>query len=272
MDKLVGIYKIINKQNDNVYIGESIDIPIRWVQHLKDLTMNRHHSYKLQKDFNEYGIDNFEFECLESLYICEESEIETSAYKTKMTLLCREYINIIHYNSIENGYNIENTIDKILNNERGIFEDKHNNKDSILMKKFIENNKELLEYDIKLNQKFIELKSKKEKIKQVKQQSYETTEDTYIMSVIVKEFTELGIIDKDNIIQSTTMFKEKLQDNNLIYKLDKYFQATEFAIKNNYAIEGRKLYKDKEYKQILFTTKGKDFIYNLFNVSKNKVS
>ena len=59
-----GLYKIENKVNGKVYIGESINIEQRWNIHLEDLIANKHHSYKLQKDWNEYGEDKFSFEVL----------------------------------------------------------------------------------------------------------------------------------------------------------------------------------------------------------------
>lgn len=61
MDKLSGIYKITNIQNSKVYIGESEDIPRRWIEHLTELVTNKHYNYKLQEDFNKYGIDNLKF-------------------------------------------------------------------------------------------------------------------------------------------------------------------------------------------------------------------
>lgn len=45
---MVGIYKIENKVNGKVYIGQSIDIKIRWYNHRKELNGNRHHNEHLQ--------------------------------------------------------------------------------------------------------------------------------------------------------------------------------------------------------------------------------
>lgn len=55
-----GIYKIENILNGKVYIGSSSNIENRIAQHKQDLKRNRHHSFKLQNDFNEFGcFDNF---------------------------------------------------------------------------------------------------------------------------------------------------------------------------------------------------------------------
>lgn len=66
---MVGIYKITNKVNGKCYIGQSKSIPNRWRQHITDLNNGNHHCFKLQDDYDEYGIVNFSFEVLE---ICED--------------------------------------------------------------------------------------------------------------------------------------------------------------------------------------------------------
>ena len=53
---------------------------------------NKHFNYKLQNDFNTYGIDSFEFLILLE---CENDKLE---------LLEEKYINV--FNSIDKGYNI----------------------------------------------------------------------------------------------------------------------------------------------------------------------
>ena len=68
-------YKIINVINDKTYIGITEKKPEeRWRQHKKLLQKNEHPNYKMQKEWNEYGEDNFRFELIESLD-CETIEI-----------------------------------------------------------------------------------------------------------------------------------------------------------------------------------------------------
>lgn len=55
------IYLIINKQNNKIYIGSSVNFTKRKCSHLSSLRRNVHYNYKLQKDFNLYGEEWFEF-------------------------------------------------------------------------------------------------------------------------------------------------------------------------------------------------------------------
>lgn len=66
---MIGIYKITNKENGKVYIGKSVSIENRWKQHIKELDENKHHTVRLQYDYNKFGITKFVFSVLE---ICDE--------------------------------------------------------------------------------------------------------------------------------------------------------------------------------------------------------
>ncbi len=59
--KVSGIYKIVNKTNGKYYIGSSNNIHKRWEYHKQDLTKRKHHSPYLQRAWNKYGKDNFDF-------------------------------------------------------------------------------------------------------------------------------------------------------------------------------------------------------------------
>ena len=65
MDKISGIYKIVNGYNQKFYIGQSVNIQHRWYQHLGDLRTNRHHCKALQKDWNYYREKAFSFSIIE---------------------------------------------------------------------------------------------------------------------------------------------------------------------------------------------------------------
>jgi len=66
---MIGIYKITNKINGKVYIGQSWDIEKRWANEKSGRTNNH-----LLKSFKKYGFENFHFEVLENL--CENTPQE----------------------------------------------------------------------------------------------------------------------------------------------------------------------------------------------------
>lgn len=75
MQKNIGIYKIANKINGKFYIGSSNDIKDRWREHRNALNQNKHHSNHLQRAWNKYGEENFEFEIIEEFEDITETEL-----------------------------------------------------------------------------------------------------------------------------------------------------------------------------------------------------
>ena len=59
------IYAITNVKNGKRYIGSTVDFFQRKSEYLKWLKGNYHHSIALQRAFNKYGLDCFEFSVLE---------------------------------------------------------------------------------------------------------------------------------------------------------------------------------------------------------------
>lgn len=59
-----GVYKITNINNENSYIGSSIDVYKRWNKHKVCLRNGNHHSQHLQNAWNKYGESSFVFEVL----------------------------------------------------------------------------------------------------------------------------------------------------------------------------------------------------------------
>lgn len=90
---MCGIYKIINKINGKIYIGQSIDIERRIKTHIQHGKYNyaSYNSY-LYRDMYIYGIDNFEFEVVEE---CKKEELNE-----------KEIYYIKYFDSKNNGYNI----------------------------------------------------------------------------------------------------------------------------------------------------------------------
>lgn len=93
--KSSGIYKILNKINNKVYIGSAKNLRRRCYEHLSQLRRGKHFSPHLQRSWNEYKEDNFSFEILE---ICAfENLIERENF----------YIKLFNSNSHKLGYNCE---------------------------------------------------------------------------------------------------------------------------------------------------------------------
>lgn len=91
-DKVCGIYCIENLVDKKKYIGQSRNIYKRWNFHKSSLNNKRHTNDFLQKSWNEYGSDKFQF------YILEECEIAD--------LNAREKYWIAHYDTAKAGYNL----------------------------------------------------------------------------------------------------------------------------------------------------------------------
>lgn len=84
---MIGIYKITNKLNNKVYIGQSNNVLRRISEH------KRHRRVNIDSYINVLGVDNFEFEILEE---CSKEELDAKE---------QQYIE--QYNSIEDGYNLQ---------------------------------------------------------------------------------------------------------------------------------------------------------------------
>lgn len=65
--KVAGIYAIVYRETGIRYIGQSVDIRNRWRIHRNDLARGVHHSPYLQRMWNKYGSDAFDFVILEAI-------------------------------------------------------------------------------------------------------------------------------------------------------------------------------------------------------------
>ena len=88
---MVGIYMIRCKPNNKIYVGQSMNISKRWKQHRIDLNGGYHTNEELQKDWNNYGEDNFEFKIVQK---CKEEYLDEL-----------EIIHIEQFKAFEYGYN-----------------------------------------------------------------------------------------------------------------------------------------------------------------------
>lgn len=92
-NKVSGIYKIKNKVNDKIYIGQSVNIYKRWCDHRYYLNSNSHQNIHLQRAWNKYGKDSFEFSVIEECLNLELDKREEC------------YISFYNSNDFKLGYN-----------------------------------------------------------------------------------------------------------------------------------------------------------------------
>lgn len=86
------IYIILNKINGKFYLGSTKNLHKRKLKHFRDLKNQKHHSVYLQRSYDKYGIDNFEFIIVETCFNYLQRE--------------QELLNQIDFN---NSYNISKT-------------------------------------------------------------------------------------------------------------------------------------------------------------------
>lgn len=90
-------YKITNIKNGSFYIGITTNLKERKHRHFYMLSTHIHPNYKMQKDYDEYGEENFVFEQIDELE-CSKEE----AYQHEYDLI-QKYEATKFYNILEGG-------------------------------------------------------------------------------------------------------------------------------------------------------------------------
>lgn len=85
-----GVYAIKNNVNGKIYVGSSINMESRQKHHIKSLNNNKHHSSRLQSEWNKYKSNSFTF------YLCERIDDVS-------LLLDQEQLYIEKYNACDQG-------------------------------------------------------------------------------------------------------------------------------------------------------------------------
>jgi hypothetical protein len=97
------IYEIRNKDNNQVYVGQTTRGEMRWQEHKRRLLRGKHPNHNLQKDFAECGLESFEWNILQ--------EFDTDNEKV---LLKEEALTIQRYiREHQKLYNLTLTIEQL---------------------------------------------------------------------------------------------------------------------------------------------------------------
>jgi len=242
----IGIYGIINETNNLIYIGESNNIERRWEEHIDDLNNNSHCNYKLQTAWNTYGKDNIRFELLEEIQSLD------SPYKTTMQLIYLEGKYIDQYNSIINGYNIENTVEKVLSGSKVIIS---KNIDAKYLYNLIRNNG--VDASFPTN-------PKKEKIKLKLSNRVLNNLDTY---------SKLKLDGYKMKFPQDKLYEELFIKGIFTKSSNRAYYVKDEYINQGYFENGRKKkYKDGSINYvILITEKGRQLIIDTLELKSNKI-
>lgn len=262
-DKIIGIYKIENKYNHKIYIGQSKDIITRCKQHKTDLKNKNHTNKYLQSDFLKYGLKGFTFEILES---CKQSELiqlfGAKKYNWEIVLLCREYYYINKYSKINELYNIEETLKKeLLGDIHNRIISKFNNvsrnrkKQSNAFKNFLIQNKFLIQDN---NMTLLEMINKTLNTKN--KDIYIDYGKTYRFSDLYNKMINLHIVPNNTTKKDLEKFLIK---NNIVYKNNIIQPNKKYVDKGYFALDKPK-YVDDEivYYRLSITKNGMKYLIN----------
>lgn len=118
---IAGVYRFTNVITGECYIGSSVDLNRRRHQHLNNLRKRKHHSYRFQAAWDEYGESNFDYDVLEELPITELIKEELLAREQFwIDLLSPEYNVLPTAGSTLGFYHSEATKRKISNSTKGV--------------------------------------------------------------------------------------------------------------------------------------------------------
>ncbi|WP_299256319.1 GIY-YIG nuclease family protein [uncultured Aquimarina sp.] len=90
----MGVFQIKNKVSNKVLIDNSIDMESKWNRHKMELKFGNHRNRTFQKDWNEYGENNFDFEVLSELKNNEEENVNYNKELKTLENMMIEELNI----------------------------------------------------------------------------------------------------------------------------------------------------------------------------------
>lgn len=101
-----GIYKITCLKNNKIYIGSSIELHTRRRNHFLELRKGIHYNSYLQRAFDKYGEDSFQYEILEYIDIVGLTQEE--AIK-RVQIIEQEYLDKYKSYDPDIGFNLDKT-------------------------------------------------------------------------------------------------------------------------------------------------------------------
>jgi hypothetical protein len=102
----MGIFRITNTINGKIFIGSSLDLKAIWHAQKLQLDFGIHENKELQKDWKEFGSENFNYEIIEEIIQSEDKPID---YQKEIKTL--EEIIIEENQPFDNkGYNLQKQI------------------------------------------------------------------------------------------------------------------------------------------------------------------
>ena len=99
----IGVFQIRNTINGKIYIEGSVNLDKIWNRHRVELNYNLHRNESLQKDWNEFGENNFVYEIISEI---DQDETKNIDYARECKLLAKMFIDDLKPFD-DRGYHIE---------------------------------------------------------------------------------------------------------------------------------------------------------------------
>jgi group I intron endonuclease len=98
----IGVFQIRNTVNGKIYVGSSLNLDAIWNRNRMELTFGNHRNVSLQKEWNEFGEENFTFEILAEIDQKEGGNVD---YSTEVRELEKLYMDELQPFA-DNGYHM----------------------------------------------------------------------------------------------------------------------------------------------------------------------
>jgi hypothetical protein len=86
----IGVFQIRNSINGKVFIGGSLNLDAIWNRNRMELNFGSHKNEMLQKEWIEFGEENFRYEILSEIQQKDGDKVD---YKKEVNILTEMYIN-----------------------------------------------------------------------------------------------------------------------------------------------------------------------------------